>query len=73
MRVYKDIYAFQVMDEIKSGKDVYVVDKAACDDPSAVTSIKEMSVGEFIEAISNSKKNRFSFFEIVEEDEEINE
>lgn len=73
MTVYKDIYAFQVIDEIKSGKDVYVIDKAASETCDAIVFAVDMSVCDFIEAIFNpNKENRFSFFEIVEENEESN-
>lgn len=69
MRTYKDIYSFQTIDEIKSGKDVYVVDK----ENMKIYYLNGMTVEEFVYVVNCDNRNdRFSFY-VVEETKETNE
>lgn len=69
MRTYKDIYSFQTIDEIKNGKDVYVVDK----ENMKIYYLNGMTTEEFVYVVNCDNRNdRFSFY-VVEETKETNE
>lgn len=69
MRTYKDIYSFQTIDEIKSSKDVYVVDK----ENMKIYYLNGMTAEEFVHVVNCDNRNdRFSFY-VVEETVETNE
>lgn len=62
-RVFKPIYSFDVMKEIKKGNEVFILDRAACE----VYDTTEMTVTDFVFAItSKDEENRYAFW-IVEE------
>lgn len=63
---YRDFSAYWVMDEIKSGKTVYALDRKE----KAVAVVNFLSVDEAMEAIKLAEKNptRFEFW--TEEQEE---
>lgn len=66
MKIYKDIYGFQAMDEIRKGKDVYVIDK----EDREVYCMNTMCVADFINIVNSDNDNdRFSFY-IIEETNE---
>lgn len=66
MKIYKDIYGFQTMDEIRKGKDVYVIDKK----DREVYCMNTMRVADFINIVNSDNDNdRFSFY-IIEETNE---
>lgn len=66
MKIYKDIYGFQAMDEIRKGKDVYVIDK----EDREVYCMNTMRVTDFINIVNSDNDNdRFSFY-IIEETNE---
>lgn len=66
MTVYKDIYGFQAMDEIRKGTDVYVIDKGNRE----IYCMNTMRVADFINIVNrDNNDNRFSFY-IVERDTE---
>lgn len=66
MKIYKDIYGFQAMDEIRKGKDVYVIDK----EDREVYCMNTMRVADFINIVNSDNDNdRFSFY-IIEETNE---
>lgn len=62
-KVFKPIYSFDVMKEIKKGNEVFILDRLACE----VYDTTEITVTDFVIAItSKDEENRFSFW-IVEE------
>jgi hypothetical protein len=66
MKIYKDIYGFQAMDEIRKEKDVYVIDK----EDREVYCMNTMRVADFINIVNSDNDNdRFSFY-IIEETNE---
>lgn len=68
MTVYRDIYKFNVIEEINSGKSVFVVDKADC----YVTKANNVCAEDLIKIVfASNEDNRYSFF--VEETKETNE
>lgn len=62
-KVFKTIYSFDVMEEIKKGNEVFILDRAACE----VYDTSEITVTDFVRAISSKDEdNRYAFW-IVEE------
>ena len=69
MEIYKDIYGFQAMGEIRTGKDVYVIDR----ERREIYCMNTMCVADFVKVVNSDNSNdRFSFY-VVEETEETNE
>ena len=58
----RDIYSYDVIDEINAGKTVYVVDKFACN----ITSVNNLSVEEYAKIINHDNKNKRYEFYIIE-------
>lgn len=71
MRVYKEIYSFRVLDEIKNGEKVYLIDKSEIDSDEAIQEVNSMTVEDilFLIECDNSNK-RYEFFVIEEKREE---
>ena len=66
MTVYKDIYGFRSMDEIRTGKDVYVIDR----ERREIYCMNTMCVADFVKVVnSDNSDDRFSFY-VVETDTE---
>lgn len=65
----RDIYGFQVMDEIKNGANVYGVDKANSDTERIVYFVNDMDV----ESAASLLYNPSADFWIIEEEEEVKE
>lgn len=69
MEIYKDIYGFQAMDEIRKGTHVYVIDKGNRE----IYCMNTMRVADFINIVNrDNNDDRFSFY-VVEETKETNE
>lgn len=64
MKTYKDIYSFNVIDEIKKGHQVFVVDHLR----ALVHSANSMDAESLIAKISSEEKNRYAFWKVEEED-----
>lgn len=74
MKKYEKIYAFNVIDEIKKGEDVFLIDRARLDNHSAITKANKTSTERICEVLNhNNKDNRYEFFKVVETEEEANE
>lgn len=66
---YKSVYAFKVADYVKSGKEVFVLDRSSL----SAMAISEMNAIDFINAINDDETNRYEFWieeEIVTEEQE---
>ena len=62
MRIYTDIYSFNVIDEIKNGAQVYVVDRL-----NAVAYRANVMDAEILIAmIYSEEKNRYAFWKVEE-------
>ena len=57
MIVYTDIYSFNVIDEIKNGADVFMVDRLV----PFVHSTNEMNAGDLIRCIYSEEKDDMLF------------
>lgn len=60
---FKSVYAFEVIDLIKSGKEVFSLDRLNC----LTERVSKMYVDDFLNAIDD-KTNRYDFW--IEESEE---
>lgn len=67
MKVYKDIYGFDVMEAIAAGKNVQVTDRGVC----IVCDASEMKGGELARAINSNEKGRFQFWYTEESEKEV--
>jgi hypothetical protein len=65
---YKKTYSFMVLNNIKEGKSVYMLDRKA----RAVLCVNDMCVGDAMEIIDSQDEERFEFwYEEVAEDAEL--
>lgn len=55
---YKKTYSFMVLDKIKEGKSVYMLDRKA----RAVICVNDMCVCDFMEIIDSQEEGRFEFW-----------
>lgn len=63
---YKKTYSFMVLNNIKEGKSVYLLDRKA----RAVLCVNDMCVGDVMEILSSQDEERFEFwYEEVKTDE----
>ena len=70
MKTYKNIYAFDVADKIKNGKEVYILDRQK----ETVNNVLDIDVKIYIEATAGEPNgNRFAFWTIEEVEETENE
>ena len=69
MEKYKSIYSFNVIDEIKHGANVCMLDRKEME----VECVENMEVGDFasVLAISEKEKDRFEFWKVIKEGEEV--
>lgn len=67
MKKYEKIYAFDVIDEIKKGEEVYLIDRARRNTNFAVTKANKESTEKICEVLNhNNEDNRYEFFKVVE-------
>ena len=69
MKDYKSIYSFDVMENIKEGKAVFVLDREAKECVEAIY----MSLAEWVDVLSCKNSNRFAFWVEEEIEEEVKE
>ena len=59
MRIYKSIYPFEVLDYIKAGETVYMLDR----DTNEVLEVNSREVGEFAEVLKfDNETKRYDFW-----------
>ena len=59
MKIYKSIYSFEVLDYIKEGKSVYMLDR----ETSEVLEVNSIEVGEFAEVLKfDNETKRYDFW-----------
>lgn len=72
MKTYKDIYSFRVLEEIKAGKTVFVVDRHARNTTNGIREANTMYAENLIHIIESDNSNhRYDFF-VIEDKEEKN-
>lgn len=71
MRKYKEVYSWNVLDEIEAGKTVYMLDKEC----SVTIAINSMTVWTALKWIAAAKKDhdRFYFWYVEEVEEQEDE
>lgn len=62
MKIYTDVYTWSVIDEIKNGADVFMVDRLV----PLVHSANEMEAGALIHCIHTEERGRYTFYKIEE-------
>lgn len=72
MKKYSNVYAWEVLDKIKNGKIVYLINKDCRNSTLAIRSVNHnMSVQELVNIVnSDNKNNQYEFFEEIRIDEQ---
>lgn len=62
--IYRDLWDFQVLDELCEGNEVYVLDKQTCE----TNVLTFMTVAQLMRLLTEAKKDgaRFLFWKVVE-------
>lgn len=70
MNKYKTVYNFNVLEELKKGEEVYIIDKSKRYSTESITKASEMKAKFLIDIIeSENKDERYEFYKVVETDE----
>lgn len=72
MKKYSNVYAWEVLDKIKNGKIVYLINKDYRNSTLAIRSVNHnMSAQELVNIVnSDNKNNQYEFFEEIRIDEQ---
>ena len=65
MYEYESVYNWNVLDDIKSGKEVYMLDKRL----NESVNVKTMEVYDLISILNSEEKDRYYFYRAVKVDE----
>lgn len=63
---YEDVYAFKVLDEIRAGNKIYLLDKSRAENSNAVVIVNDMRIEALLKVIDDpDRDNRYAFFKCV--------
>lgn len=70
MKIYENVYNFEVIDKISGGELVYVADRSRCKSQNAIRLVNSMRMSELLPIINyENKDKRYEFYKVVETDE----
>lgn len=70
MKIYENVYNFEVIDKISDGEPVYVADRSRCKTQNAIRLANSMRMSELLPIINyENKDNRYEFYKVVEVNE----
>lgn len=59
---YRNVYDFNVLNEVKMGAKIKVLDR----ETETIENIEDLTLKEALEMINSKENNRYSFWEVIE-------